>query len=86
MFPCTAVKDVFNLNQTVQAHVTPETLKQCEGTWGSADCSAYLTPRVETQMKDMENLAWKMSKREWNLTFWLVQQMSMEKRDYNYAS
>lgn len=32
MFPCTAVKDVFNLNQTVQAHVTPETLKQCEGT------------------------------------------------------
>lgn len=32
MFPCTAVKDVFNLNQTVQAHVTPDTLKQCEGT------------------------------------------------------
>lgn len=32
MFPCTAVKDLFNLNQTVQAHVTPETLKQREGT------------------------------------------------------
>lgn len=56
MFPCTAVKDVFNLNQTVQAHVTPDTLKQCEGTWGSTDCCLlyfFHTPGVETQMKDM---------------------------------
>ena len=66
-------------------------MKQYEGISGNTDHSAYITfiPHtlgLETHMKDRQNLSLERSRRELNLTFWLVQQMSLEEKDYNYVT